>query len=415
MYCDNCGATLREDARFCPKCGTRFVAGEENITEDVRAKKMNQVHGDAYKDRFAYDGNTAGSANGTVRKSKKKLMIILSSVIVGLIAVAVIVFIIVSRNTGITADKAYKKYFQILDNEREKVVAFEKESGANGVAVTDINSSGVPDVLYITKDEEDSESFSLHSVLDNGRDFETDNDVNLTGAFSKGNVIFQTEAEKSIYILSESNLRKLEYIKDGGGKYVVRIEVLAKRVYDEETDEYTYFVFTETGESKEVSRNDYDAYIADICKVHVTIILSTLSDEELKKIFPDVDDNISDSCDEAIEKLKKDKDIAPVGQDHTDSEKSDDKAPDVQPTEAPEEKNKGFVCNGCLVEYNDVVYYVDDNGLWKKESGAERELLHECSAKNLATDGKVIYYGVFNETVSFSIGKTKVNNEQYDY
>ena len=413
MYCDNCGAELREDARFCPRCGTRFVTGEENVTEDVHAKKIKQAREETYKDRFVYDDNPAVSANGTGRKSKNKLIIILPSVIAGLIAVTAIVFVIVSLNTGITADKAYQKYFQVLENDREKVVAFEKESGANGVAVTDINSSGVPDVLYITKDEEDSDSFSLHSVLDNGKDFETDNDVSFTGPFSKGDVIFQTEGDKSIYILSGNNLRKLEYIKDGG-KYVLRIEVLATRTYDEETDEYTYFVFYDTGESIEVSKNDYDAYIAERCKDHVTIILSTLSDEELKNIFPDAADNISDSCDEAIEKLKKDKDIAPVGQDNTDPEQSDDNAPVIQPTEVPEEKNKGFVCGGNLVEYNDVVYYVDDNGLWKKEPGADSKLLHECSAKNLATDGKEIYYGVFHETVSFSVGKTKVSNEQYD-
>ena len=81
-----------------------------------------------------------------------------------------------------------------------------------------------------------------------------------------------------------------------------------------------------------------------------------------------------------------------------------------------EEKDWNFVHDHQLVEYDDVVYYVDNEGLWKKESGSDSKLLSEGSATNLATDGRVIYYGVFNEEVPYLYGKQEmtINVNQYD-
>ena len=66
-----------------------------------------------------------------------------------------------------------------------------------------------------------------------------------------------------------------------------------------------------------------------------------------------------------------------------------------------------FVNNKYLVKCDDVIYGVDQHGLWKNEGGYNKDYLAECSATNLATDGQVIYYSVLNK-------KTSNNSYQYD-
>ena len=59
--------------------------------------------------------------------------------------------------------------------------------------------------------------------------------------------------------------------------------------------------------------------------------------------------------------------------------------------------NYDFKSDKYSVEINDVVYYVDQNGLWKNTGELESELLYDCRATNIATNGEVIYYGVYNK------------------
>lgn len=59
--------------------------------------------------------------------------------------------------------------------------------------------------------------------------------------------------------------------------------------------------------------------------------------------------------------------------------------------------NYDFKSDKYSVEVNDVVYYVDQNGLWKNTGELESELLYDCKATNIATNGEVIYYGVYNK------------------
>lgn len=66
-----------------------------------------------------------------------------------------------------------------------------------------------------------------------------------------------------------------------------------------------------------------------------------------------------------------------------------------------------FVNNKYLVECDDVIYGVDEHGLWKNDGGYNKDYLTECSATNLATDGQVIYYSVLNK-------KTSNSTYQYD-
>lgn len=65
-----------------------------------------------------------------------------------------------------------------------------------------------------------------------------------------------------------------------------------------------------------------------------------------------------------------------------------------------------FVNDKYIVKCEDVIYGVDEHGLWKNEGGYNKDYLTECSATNLATDGQIIYYSVLNKKTS--------NTYQYD-
>ena len=147
-----------------------------------------------------------------------------------------------------------------------------------------------------------------------------------------------------------------------------------------------------------------------MCAKETTIILTALSDDELQKEFPHMVEDLSEKQDDTIKRLKED--IVPVG----DSSTPDSAAFQAQEVteEKAEEKDRDFVHDCRLVEHDGVVYYVDEEGLWKKEANAESELLTAGSALNLSTDGRVIYYGVYNKTVSRTYYSSKIENYQYD-
>lgn len=62
--------------------------------------------------------------------------------------------------------------------------------------------------------------------------------------------------------------------------------------------------------------------------------------------------------------------------------------------------NNTFKHNQTLVGFEDAVYYVDDDGLWKNTGESESECLHQCSATNIASNGEVIYYSVYKKESS---------------
>lgn len=80
-----------------------------------------------------------------------------------------------------------------------------------------------------------------------------------------------------------------------------------------------------------------------------------------------------------------------------------------------ETKKNEYQMDVHLVKCGGVVYYVDKNGLWKKEPDSDSVLLAEGSAMNLATDGEVIYYGVFSNIIQYNpYGKYTIDVRQYD-
>lgn len=59
--------------------------------------------------------------------------------------------------------------------------------------------------------------------------------------------------------------------------------------------------------------------------------------------------------------------------------------------------NYDFQNDKYLIDYNGTVYYVDQSGLWENTGESESELLYGCKATNIATNGEVIYYSVYNK------------------
>ena len=70
MYCDNCGQELREGAKFCPKCGTRFLEKAENMVE---AEKDDPKAESTYIDNYEYDDNLNQNADFKRKKNGKSL------------------------------------------------------------------------------------------------------------------------------------------------------------------------------------------------------------------------------------------------------------------------------------------------------------------------------------------------------
>lgn len=58
--------------------------------------------------------------------------------------------------------------------------------------------------------------------------------------------------------------------------------------------------------------------------------------------------------------------------------------------------NINFKSNKYLIEVDRVIYYVDKNGLWRNTGKSDSELLYKCEATNIASNGEVIYYSVYN-------------------
>ena len=322
MYCDNCGQELREGAKFCPKCGTRFVEKVENMIEP---EKDDPKAEGVYIDNYEYDDAADQNADFKRRKngkSKTMLFVIIGLLVAAGIFAAVMVFL--SMNSGMTPQKAYKKYFKVLQEDRGKVVDFEEKSGSKGVAITDINDSGIPDVLYITDESENgSGGLYLHTLTDNEKDIEVDAENYLTGAISEKDTLFSTGEDKFIYMRSEDELSRRIFSKDDSGNSSTMIETLAKRTVDDESGEYVYMILTDSGYLESVDEKEYNKYIDSICGQNVTIIITSLSEEELNKQFPSIEDNISENCDDALSKLKNG-DVVSVGvKDNNKSDKTE--------------------------------------------------------------------------------------------
>lgn len=73
-----------------------------------------------------------------------------------------------------------------------------------------------------------------------------------------------------------------------------------------------------------------------------------------------------------------------------------------------------FVFDKHVVECNGVVYGVDQDGLWKNEDGTEKTYLTKDSSTNIATNGQIVYYSVYNKKETVNHGSYSLEWYQYD-
>lgn len=304
MCCDICGQELREGARYCSKCGAKLKNEVEFITQDDLSE---HEKAESYDDRDeSIQSERSESVSNPIRSKKTKLIVSFS--IVGIIVVGVIIAIIlyVTLNSSTPAKNVYKKYLQVLENTKDNIVEFENDCGVNGVAFYDINYSGVSDVLYITKNdttEANADRWYLHCLSDVGEDIEIDIEEDISGGVQDWETIFLTNTDNCIYVLNKDRLYTLIYEIDESGKGAYLVKMIAVREYDNVEEEYSCTILSDSGDMESVSETKYDNYIEDICGTNVTILISTSTDEELERIFPSIDDDISVKCVDAIKML----------------------------------------------------------------------------------------------------------------
>lgn len=115
MYCENCGAEIKENARFCPKCGHRVAGQKEN---EQKAAYREQTNHSGQKLKRA--SRTPGGRRGKV----KKWVFILPAVLVLVIA-AVIAGILIFRGRQVkeqyeSACEEGNRYLEEMDYEKAK-------------------------------------------------------------------------------------------------------------------------------------------------------------------------------------------------------------------------------------------------------------------------------------------------------
>lgn len=400
MKCYHCGTEFQNGITRCPGCGAP-VGGNPRASSGYTP--YDRAPSPGYENAGYYPNQPPIPPK---RNNAVKWTVIILSILTVLVILGTVLFVVFRLNSGMSQKKAYKKYIQIIEQHRDEIAEYEDKNDSNSIAFVDVNGSGIPDVLYITQDENSTPY--LHCVTDGIRDVEVDAEESITGELDPEYTMFKGYSEDAIYIRTKNCLYQLVNVKDESGKSRLQKETLAQRTYDESQDEYTY-VILDSDEFKKVSEKEYNDYIDSVCHQKITVILTTLSDDDLNKLFTDVSEDISEKQDKVIKRLKDG--VAETGDSTPDSADSQTQ----ENTENKEkDKDRNFVKNHYLVEYDDVVYYVDDDGLWKKEPDSESEKLVSCSATNLATDGQVIYYGAFNDTVSYSYYSTKIEINQYD-
>lgn len=90
MNCKNCGANIKEGARFCPKCGAEVTLQEQNTEQEITyCAKC----GAANKPGATFCTKCGQKIEKKKKKGKKKMWLILMGAVAGLIVLAVIFFL----------------------------------------------------------------------------------------------------------------------------------------------------------------------------------------------------------------------------------------------------------------------------------------------------------------------------------
>lgn len=95
MRCENCGNELRENAKFCEKCGTRIETAEEsNISQVLTESQTEDDEADEIAESEPVEENEPEKA-GLILSYKKRLLII-----IGVVALVLIIIFIASLAGG---------------------------------------------------------------------------------------------------------------------------------------------------------------------------------------------------------------------------------------------------------------------------------------------------------------------------
>lgn len=292
MFCDHCGWKLRENAAFCPKCGTAVKLEEAEETKDQytslvpdpkdndESKPVSERVKDIKKPLFKDEGDTYAEP----KKSRKKLIITLSVCLAAVIAIGVIVLLIINQ-PAVTLDSAYNKYIELLEKDKDQIGTFSQSNGSKNIAILEDGETDIPCVLYITYDNKNVPV--LHTLFAKDKSIRIDSNAEYAGyavVQREKMTFFKVASDDHIYFWLGKSLWQLDKI-DGKPKFFAQS-------YSSNNNEIRYTVL-ENGEEKTVTEKEYNDFIAEYHNNAETIIVSALPDDQIKQVFPNIRENLS--------------------------------------------------------------------------------------------------------------------------
>ena len=333
MFCKNCGNQIREGAAFCPKCGTAVNTNTEPAEQEYTPLVPKYDNIDTSKpiyerikdiDKPLCEDNFEEPKSAPKKKSKKKLIISLCVIFTVLVGIGVFVLFEINQ-PPLTLETAYDKYINILEKDEKQIKKFSKSNESDNIVVIEDGETDIPCVLYLTYDNNNEPV--LHSLFTKEKSVAIDTKV-LFASYAvvqrEKMTFFKVDSDEHIYFWLGENLWQSDRI-DGDYKY------LAQRYSSNEN--VSEFVILENGEKKEVSEKEYNEFISKYLDNATTIIISAISNNQLKHVFPNVTKNLSMNYEDAIEFLKEKKIPAPFVSDIKFNEKTtSSKKESVNPT-----------------------------------------------------------------------------------
>lgn len=297
MFCDNCGNKLRDGAKFCPKCGSKAISSIEEIRERQRltpdfsgiddSKPIYERIKDIDKPVFE---NSDDTKTETPKKNKKKLIVIVSAILICALIVGAFVFF---ATRPITVEKAYDHYIKELKYEKD-----EAEKEIDNIVLYDVNNSGIPDLIF-----SNDHSFKLFY----------DGDIvmgEITGYvwFDSLNTVFL--ADKIVYRMVQSTKDdeiEYEFFRiNEEENHVLKYEPVFSVTYEKDTNEYSYYVdeqYSEKGKDDDTLGKEL---LRKIKNSKITIVYTDNSKETNELFLGDVDKTLSSmNYEQAIYVLEK--------------------------------------------------------------------------------------------------------------
>ena len=152
MKCQQCGASVRDGAKYCQRCGAPMDHRETvPVTAPVGDKPSEK------RSRF----------------TRKRILVILAIAVAAAAIVAGVltaVFVLSPKprqEETLTVERAYQQYEDMLDKAEDSIQAYAGETKQKNVALYDLNRSGIPDLLYIGRETVDGKTVNrVHIVVD---------------------------------------------------------------------------------------------------------------------------------------------------------------------------------------------------------------------------------------------------------